>query len=93
VRFFGLDVHLDFCEIAVAEGGKVSQLGRIASTPGSASQAQSQRAMGTSQSAATRKHDRYSSRLRGSRSEAPVRCGPSGNACVLVVALRLPRSQ
>jgi transposase len=33
VRFFGLDVHLEFCEIAVAEGGRVSQLGRIASTP------------------------------------------------------------
>jgi transposase len=33
VRFFGLDVHLDFCEIAVAEGGEVSQLGRIASKP------------------------------------------------------------
>jgi transposase len=33
VRFFGLDVHLDFCEVAVAEDGKVSQLGRIASTP------------------------------------------------------------
>ena len=33
MRFFGLDVHLDFCEVAVAEDGKVSQLGRIASTP------------------------------------------------------------
>jgi transposase len=33
VRFFGLDVHLDFCEVAVAEGGKVSRVGRIASTP------------------------------------------------------------
>jgi transposase len=28
-----LDVHLDFCEVAVAERGKVSQLGRVASTP------------------------------------------------------------
>jgi transposase len=33
VRFFGLDVHLDFCEVAVCESGQVSQLGRIASTP------------------------------------------------------------
>jgi len=33
VRYFGLDVHLDFCEVAVTESGKVSQLGRIASTP------------------------------------------------------------
>src|ERR1700694_3290731 len=33
VRYFGLDVHLDFCEVAVKDGGKVSQLGRIASTP------------------------------------------------------------
>ncbi|MGH2854023.1 MAG: IS110 family transposase [Solirubrobacteraceae bacterium] len=33
MRFFGVDVHLDFCEIAVAEGGKVTQFGRIASTP------------------------------------------------------------
>ncbi len=33
MRFFGIDVHLEFCEVAVAEGGKVSQAGRIASTP------------------------------------------------------------
>jgi transposase len=33
VRCFGLDVHLDFCEVAVAEGGRVSRVGRIASTP------------------------------------------------------------
>lgn len=33
VRFFGLDVHLDFCEVAVAEGGRVSRVGRIANTP------------------------------------------------------------
>jgi hypothetical protein len=33
VRFFGLDVHLDFCEVAVSEAGKVSRVGRIASTP------------------------------------------------------------
>jgi hypothetical protein len=25
MRFFGIDVHLEFCEVAVAEGGKVSQ--------------------------------------------------------------------
>ncbi len=33
MRFFGLDVHLDFCEVAVAEGGRVSRVGRIVSTP------------------------------------------------------------
>jgi transposase len=34
VRFFGLDVHLDFCEVAVAEGdGRVSRVGRIGSSP------------------------------------------------------------
>ncbi len=33
MRFFGLDVHLDFCEVAVAEGGRVSRVGRVASTP------------------------------------------------------------
>ena len=33
MRFFGLDVHLDFCEVAVAEDGRVSRVGRIASTP------------------------------------------------------------
>lgn len=33
MRFFGLDVHLDFCEVAVSEAGKVSRVGRIASTP------------------------------------------------------------
>ena len=32
-RSFGLDVHLDFIEVAVCEDGRVSQLGRIASTP------------------------------------------------------------
>ena len=25
MRFFGLDVHLDFCEVAVADGGRVSR--------------------------------------------------------------------
>jgi transposase len=33
MRYFGMDVHLDFCEVAVAEGNKVSRVGRIASTP------------------------------------------------------------
>jgi transposase len=32
-RSFGLDVHLDFCEVAVWQDGEISQLGRIASTP------------------------------------------------------------
>ena len=33
MRYFGVDVHLEFCEIAVCEDGRVSQVGRIASTP------------------------------------------------------------
>ena len=33
MRFFGMDVHLEFCKIAVAEGGRVSRVGRIASAP------------------------------------------------------------
>lgn len=32
-RSFGLDVHLDFCEVAVCEDNQVSRLGRVASTP------------------------------------------------------------
>jgi transposase len=32
-RCIGLDVHLDFCEIAICEGGKVRSSGRVASTP------------------------------------------------------------
>jgi transposase len=32
-RAIGLDVHLDFCEIAVCEDGKVRSAGRVASTP------------------------------------------------------------
>ena len=28
MRFFGLDVHLDFCEVAVVQDGKVSRVGR-----------------------------------------------------------------
>ncbi len=33
MRFFGLDVHLDFCEVAVIEDGQLSRIGRIDSTP------------------------------------------------------------
>jgi len=32
-RAIGLDVHLDFCEIAICEEGKVRSAGRVASTP------------------------------------------------------------
>jgi transposase len=30
VRAFGMDVHRDFCEVAVAEGGEVRSAGRVA---------------------------------------------------------------
>jgi transposase len=30
VRAFGLDVHRDFCEVAIAEGGVIRSAGRIA---------------------------------------------------------------
>jgi transposase len=33
VRFIGLDVHLDFCEVAILERGAVRSAGRIATTP------------------------------------------------------------
>jgi transposase len=33
VRFIGLDVHLDFCEIAICEQGRVRSAGRVASSP------------------------------------------------------------
>jgi transposase len=33
MRSFALDVHRDFCEVAVAEGGKVRRVGRIDTTP------------------------------------------------------------
>jgi transposase len=33
VRFIGLDVHLDFCEIAFCESGRVRSGGRVASSP------------------------------------------------------------
>ncbi len=32
-RAIGLDVHLDFCEVAICEDGKVRSAGRVASTP------------------------------------------------------------
>jgi transposase len=34
VRAIGLDVHRDFCEVAIAEAGKVRSAGRIATRPG-----------------------------------------------------------
>jgi transposase len=33
VRFIGLDVHLDFCEIAISERGRVRSGGRVPSSP------------------------------------------------------------
>ena len=33
-RCIGLDVHLDFIEIAICEEGKVYSAGRVPSTPG-----------------------------------------------------------
>jgi transposase len=33
VRFIGLDVHLDFCEIAICEDGAVRSAGRVPSSP------------------------------------------------------------
>ena len=33
VRSVALDVHLDFCEVAIVEGGEVRSCGRIATTP------------------------------------------------------------
>jgi transposase len=33
VRFIGLDVHRDFCEVAVAEDGELRAVGRVPSTP------------------------------------------------------------
>jgi hypothetical protein len=34
VRDIGLDVHREFCEVAIAEGGEVRSAGRIQTTPG-----------------------------------------------------------
>jgi transposase len=33
MRFVGLDVHRDFCEVAIVEQGKVRSAGRVATTP------------------------------------------------------------
>jgi transposase len=33
MRFIGLDVHRDFCEVAIAEGGKVRLAGRVQTEP------------------------------------------------------------
>ena len=32
-RFVGLDVHRDFCEVAIVESGRVRSAGRVATTP------------------------------------------------------------
>jgi transposase len=34
VRDIGLDIHRDFCEVAIAEGGEIQSAGRIDTTPG-----------------------------------------------------------
>jgi len=33
MRFLGLDVHRDFCEVAISDGGKARRAGRVASRP------------------------------------------------------------
>jgi transposase len=33
LRFIGLDVHLDFCEIAICENGRIRSAGRVPSSP------------------------------------------------------------
>ena len=33
MRYVGLDVHRDFCEVAIAEGGEIESVGRIQTTP------------------------------------------------------------
>jgi transposase len=33
LRFIGLDVHRDFCDVAIYENGKVRSAGRVASSP------------------------------------------------------------
>jgi transposase len=33
MRFIALDVHRDFCEVAIAEGGRVRRAGRVVTTP------------------------------------------------------------
>ena len=32
-RAVGLDVHLEFCEVAIAEGGAVRSVGRVETKP------------------------------------------------------------
>jgi hypothetical protein len=32
-RAIGLDVHLDFCEVAICEAGELRSVGRIETTP------------------------------------------------------------
>jgi len=32
VRFIGMDIHRDFCEVAICEDGKVRSAGRIAAS-------------------------------------------------------------
>ena len=32
-RAVGLDVHLEFCEVAIAEGGEVRSAGRVETKP------------------------------------------------------------
>ena len=36
MRFIGLDVHRDFCEVAIAEGGEVRLAGRVQTGAGGA---------------------------------------------------------
>ena len=33
MRFIGLDVHRDFCEVAIAEGGGLRLAGRVRTEP------------------------------------------------------------
>jgi hypothetical protein len=33
LRFIGLDIHRDFCDVAIYEHGKVRSAGRVASSP------------------------------------------------------------
>jgi transposase len=33
MRFIALDVHRDFCEVAIAAGGRVRRAGRVGTTP------------------------------------------------------------
>ncbi len=33
MRYIGLDVHRDFCEVAIVDGGRVCSAGRVRTTP------------------------------------------------------------